>query len=178
LRAANGVSSITCSAHGEEAVGVHHHEARPQVELPQDRQREAVRFAETEAHHVVAPPAVGEERTQFLGAQREHQPRVAQEEHLGRAQAGHHRVVGAEVEDVVIDVPADVVGQVLIAVRGAAAGVDAGAQLDQGRHAVDRDRGADAEHGERDEECGDRDRRTAPAGGGHSSSVKQISFEK
>ncbi|MFN7978023.1 MAG: hypothetical protein U0P30_07800 [Vicinamibacterales bacterium] len=132
-RAERGVAhdfvSPGAEAAAEESVGIDDDEAWPKIEASEDPfQRELVRLAKAEPQHVVAQAAGVEERPQLLGTQREHQPRVAEEQHLGCLEVAQGRTVGAEVEDVVIDVPADVVGQVVIAVLWPRAGVGIGAQ--------------------------------------------------
>ena len=67
----------------EEAVGVDDDHPRPEVELLDDCQREPVGFTEAEAEDVIAQPPRLEEGVEHAWPRAEHQPRVAEQDHVG-----------------------------------------------------------------------------------------------
>ena len=101
----------------EEAIGVDDDHPRPEVELLDDCQREPVGFTEAEAQDVIAQPPRLEEGVEHARPRAEHQPRVAEQNHVGALEMVQGDRIGAEIQHVMVDVAAVIVRQVVI-VRG------------------------------------------------------------
>jgi hypothetical protein len=134
-------------AAAEEAVGVHDDDPRLQIEAADDGEGKTIGFAEAEAQRVVRLPERRERRPQHLGAEPEHQPRVAHEKHVRRAEPRVGVGIDAEEEHVVIHLPADIAGEIVVVVAGALRVEEPRGRGPQRRHGVDHQGGAGEQHG-------------------------------